>query len=260
MAFKTNYMTKYDQLDRFVKQQQNPTKQDVGAASRQRTQKVLALGESQAEQTKGSMRSSAKGVKNIFRQSDIEASEDRLSTDLQLAAYIQGIEEDSEENRPEARGEESVASERGVPPVDFDEGMIEFAVGALSDVESRGSGGYSAVGPIVKKGMYKGQRAYGKYQVMQGNIGPWTEKYYGKKLTTQEFINNPEAQDTVVENLLMSNWERYGSIEDAVSVWFTGRPVKKGSRASDGSLTGLEYLDKWSKNFIRRRDEELGAN
>lgn len=101
MAFKTNYLTKYDQLNRFVKQQRDPSTKSAGEFSRQRTQKMLALGESQAAQTKDSMGSSIQGVKNIFRQSNIEASEDRLSTDLQLAAFIQGMEEDSEENKIE---------------------------------------------------------------------------------------------------------------------------------------------------------------
>lgn len=257
MAFKTDYLTKYDQLNRFVKKQRNPTAQDVGAASRQRTQKVLALGESQAAQAKSAMRSSAQGVKNIFRQSDIEASEERLSTDLQLAAFIQGMEEDSEENRIQ---EEPVTDAKPLDIVDFDEGMIEFAMGALADVESRGSGNYKAVGPVVNKGMYKGERAYGKYQVMESNIGPWTERFYGTRLTKNEFLANPEAQDAVVENQLMSNWQKHGSIEDAVSIWFTGRTVEKAKGASDQNMSAPEYLTKWTKNFVRRRDEELGAN
>ena len=261
MAFKTNYMTKYDQLNRFAKQQKDPTTKAAGASSRERTKKMLALGQAQAEQTKASMQSSAQGVKRIFNQSDIGGSRERsLAPDLDMASWIQGIEEEASENKPEEVLQENSVTERGTPLVDFDEGKIEFAMGALSDVESRGSGGYSAVGPVVRKGMYQGQRAYGKYQVMEGNIGPWTKKYYGTKLTAQEFVNNPEAQDTVVENLLMSNWEKYGSIEDAVSVWFTGRPVKKGSKSSDGSITGLEYLDRWKENYVRRRDEELGDN
>lgn len=145
--------------------------------------------------------------------------------------------------------------------VDFDPDMIDIAMGALSDVESRGSGGYKAVGSVVKKGMYKGQRAYGKYQVMEGNIGPWTEKYYGKRLSKEEFLANPEAQDTVVENLLLSNWEKYGSIEDAVSVWFTGRPFKKAQTAgaSDDDIGIPEYMDRWRSNYNRRYNESLGG-
>lgn len=143
---------------------------------------------------------------------------------------------------------------------DFDESMIDLALGALSDVESRGSGDYKAIGPIVKKGMYKGQRAYGNYQVMKGNIGPWTEKYYGERLTPEEFLNNPEAQDTVAENVILANWEKYGNIEDAVSVWFTGRPYKKAASlgAADQNIGVPEYLNRWRSSYNRRYNESLG--
>ena len=52
MAFKNKgHMTKFDQLDRFVKQQLDPTTAGAGATSRQRTKQYLALGQAQAEQT-----------------------------------------------------------------------------------------------------------------------------------------------------------------------------------------------------------------
>jgi len=156
--------------------------------------------------------------------------------------------------------EELEATEEVAPTSDFDPSMIDIALGALSDVESKGSGGYEAIGPVVKKGMYKGQRAYGNYQVMEGNIGPWTEKYYGERLTPEEFLKNPEAQDTVAENVILANWEKYGSIEDAVSVWFTGRPYKKaaGLGAADDNIGVPEYLNRWRTNYNKRYNESLG--
>ena len=101
MAFKTNYMTKYDQLDRFVKQQRDGATQGAGVGSRERTKKMLALGEAQAEQTKVSMESSAKGVRRLFNQVDIKESRGGLDPDLQTAAMMQAIQEDFEENKPE---------------------------------------------------------------------------------------------------------------------------------------------------------------
>lgn len=258
MAFKTNYLTKYDQLNRFVKQQRDPTTQAAGAASRQRTKKTLALGEAQAGQTVNAVQSSLQGVRRTPSRFDISTSRERgLGPDFDVASWMQSIEEEAAENKPE---EEPVTDNKPLNIVDFDEGMIEFAMGALADVESRGSGDYKAVGPVVTKGMYKGERAYGKYQVMESNIGPWTEKFYGTRLTKNEFLADPEAQDAVVENQLMSNWQKHGSIEDAVSIWFTGRTVEKARGASDQNMSAPEYLTKWTKNFIRRRDEELGAN
>jgi len=102
MAFKTDYLTKYDQLNRFVKQQRDGATQGAGVGSRQRTQKMLALGEAQAEQTASAMRASAQGVRRIFSQSDIASSRgSELSPDLQTAAMMQAIQEDFEENKPE---------------------------------------------------------------------------------------------------------------------------------------------------------------
>jgi len=156
--------------------------------------------------------------------------------------------------------EELEATEEVAPTSDFDPSMIDIALGALSDVESRASGGYEAIGPLVEKGMYKDQRAYGKYQVMEGNIGPWTEKYYGERLTKEEFLANPEAQDAVAENVILANWEKYGNIEDAISVWFTGRPYKKAvaEGAADQNIGVPKYLEKWRTNYNRRYNESLG--
>lgn len=142
--------------------------------------------------------------------------------------------------------------------IDFDEGMLEFATAALADVESRGSGGYSAVGDEVTKGMYKGERALGKYQVMPSNVASWTKKHFGKKLTPEEFLNSPDAQEAVVQGELMSNFQKYGTIEDAISVWFTGRPLKRASAAgaSDQNIGVGEYLSKWTSSFNKYVSEE----
>jgi len=103
MAFKNKgHMTKFDQLDRFVKQQLDPTTAGAGATSRQRTKQYLALGQAQAEQTKQAMRSSAQGVKRMFSKTDISASrEDTLPSDLNIASWMQSIEQESEENKTE---------------------------------------------------------------------------------------------------------------------------------------------------------------
>lgn len=266
MSFK--YLDKYDQLNRFAQENSSvgSAAKGAGATSRQRTKKMLALGEAQAADTVNKMRSSARGIRKIFDQSDISASrKERLGPDLESAAMMQAIQEDFEENRREEKpktspfaGGEEKSPDGSTSFLDFDEGMLEYARDAVSDVESRGRGGYSAIGPVVKTGMYKGQRAYGKYQVMEGNIGPWTEKHYGKRLTAKEFLANTEAQDAVVENELMGNWRKHGTIEDAVSIWFSGSPIAQAGKASDGYLTVPEYLKKFRNNYIRRFNEDLG--
>jgi hypothetical protein len=102
MAFKTNYLTKYDQLNRFVKQQRDPTTQAAGAASRQRTKKTLALGEAQAGQTVNAVQSSLQGVRRTPSRFDISTSRERgLGPDFDVASWMQGIEEEAAENKPE---------------------------------------------------------------------------------------------------------------------------------------------------------------
>ncbi len=118
---------------------------------------------------------------------------------------------------------------------------------ALAAIESKGSGDYQALGPVMTKGQYKGQRAIGRYQVMEGNIPSWTKAALGESMTPEEFLASPKAQDRVVEHRLLKTKAKYGSWDDAASVWFTGRPVKTAGNVSDGYTTAPEYLAKFRK-------------
>jgi len=253
MAFQ--YDQKLKQLDTFAKQ-----KADTGMAGKssvQRTQKYIGLGQKSAAQTTERAEGAKAGVRKLYDQVDVGSSRGKdADVDFQMAAWMQALEEQKMEDMPDPGTREPTSK------IDFDEGMIEFALGALGDVESLGSGGYQALGPVVKTGMYKGQRAHGKYAVMPGNIGPWTKKHYGKELTPSEFLQNDQAQDVVAENELMGNWEKYGSIEDAVSVWFTGRPFSKATAegAADQNITAVEYLGRWRKYYNKRLKKEFGDN
>jgi hypothetical protein len=229
-------------------------------------------GASQAKQARATRGLGGRRVLNTEMVTDSEAK----SVSEQMLSYFSDIDAQNkkarEENEAKARAAEEANAE--VDPVtgeieskvsavaDFDESMIEIALDALSDVESRGSGGYKAMGPVVKSGMYKGQRAYGKYQVMEGNIGPWTEKYHGERLTAEQFLNNPEAQETVAQNLILSNWEKYGNIEDAISVWFTGKPYKKAASlgAADQNINVTGYVEKWRNSYNKRYNESQGED
>lgn len=227
-------------------------------------------GASQAKQARTARGLGGRRVVNTEKVTDSEVE----SLSEQMLSYFSDIDTQNKKAREEnkARAEAAEAANAEVDPVtgeieskvdavtDFDESMIDLALGALSDVESKGSGGYEAIGPVVTKGMYKGQRAYGNYQVMEDNIGPWTEKYYGERLTPEQFLKNPEAQDAVAENVILANWEKYGNIEDAVSVWFTGRPYKKAASlgAADQNIGVPEYLNRWRKNYTKRYNESLG--
>mgnify|MGYP001098837505 CR=1 FL=1 len=115
---------------------------------------------------------------------------------------------------------------------------------AIASIESAGSGGYSALGPITQRG----NRAYGKYQVMDFNIGPWTEKYLGRRMTPDEFLASPEAQDAVFRGEFGSYVQKYGNPQDAASAWFTGQPRSSGANRKDIlGTTGSGYVEKFNR-------------
>lgn len=94
---------------------------------------------------------------------------------------------------------------------------ISFEAFLWSITQQESGGNYGAVGPWVN-----GSRAYGRYQVMDFNVGPWTAQYYGKRLTPQQFLANREAQDAVVRGVLGGYFKKYGP-EGAAAMWYSGR-------------------------------------
>jgi len=131
-------------------------------------------------------------------------------------------------------------------PVEGDVGRAREALGMTES-----SGNYKAVGPVVEEGMYAGDRAYGKYQVMGENIPSWTEEILGKAYTIEEFLSDKAAQDKVAEYRLQASYDEHGTWEDAVSVWFSGRPMKTAGNADDGYLSVPQYVTRFQKFFGR---------
>ena len=84
---------------------------------------------------------------------------------------------------------------------------------------------------------------------MPGNLPEWSRLALGRVVTEEEFMENPEIQDTIFFDQMMRNYRRHGSWEDAASVWFTGRPAREGARASDGGLTGSQYVNRFTNRF-----------
>lgn len=87
--------------------------------------------------------------------------------------------------------------------------------GAVSSIESGGN--YRAVGPATRNGA----RALGKYQVMDFNVGPWSEEVIGRRVSPQEFIAKPEIQDAIFKGKFGQYAEKYGP-EGAAKAWFAG--------------------------------------
>jgi hypothetical protein len=115
---------------------------------------------------------------------------------------------------------------------------------AIKSIESDGSGGYGALGPLTAKG----DRAFGAYQVMGANIPSWTKQALGQTLTPDQFLKNQGAQDSVFDHFFGKSVSKFGNPQDAASVWFTGRPLKSGAGAQDVlGTSGSEYVDKFTK-------------
>lgn len=156
-----------------------------------------------------------------------------------------GAPDTSSSGRPTSRGSSGRSGSGGnvLGPATPISGEVGQARESLAMVES--SGNYQAIGPVVKEGMYKGDRAYGRYQVMGKNIPAWTKEVLGESMNPREFLANEKAQDAVVEYQLQKSYDKYGTWEDAASVWFSGRPVKSAGNASDGYNTVPEYVSKF---------------
>jgi len=77
-----------------------------------------------------------------------------------------------------------------------------------------------------------GSGATGLGQVMPENIGPWTEKYLGKRLTQEQFRNDVDAQMTVIlgrfkdmlNQSISAGYSDEEAMRRAASEWYSGRP------------------------------------
>jgi len=121
-------------------------------------------------------------------------------------------------------------------------------LGAIANTESGGQKDpYAALGPLTKKG----DRGYGKYQVMGANIPSWTEEALGQKMNPDEYLANKDAQEKVARHYFGKSLEKYGNPEDAASVWFTGKPRSEAGNVAD-------ILGTTNSQYIRKFNEALG--
>lgn len=125
-------------------------------------------------------------------------------------------------------------------------GNMSAYADAIASIESAGSGDYAALGPTTKKG----NRAYGRYQVMDFNVGPWTEAALGKRMSPQEFLSDPAAQDAVFNHRFGDYVSQYGP-EGAASMWFTGRPHAPNAKDILGT-SGAGYVGKFNRALQQR--------
>lgn len=104
----------------------------------------------------------------------------------------------------------------------------------LEVLAAKESGGkYDALGPTVTYKSGQQDRAYGKYQIMGANIPQWTQEHLGRPMTPEEFLRNPEAQEKVAQGQFTKYLKQTGSVDDAVAMWASGRPLAQSANDRD---------------------------
>jgi hypothetical protein len=158
------------------------------------------------------------------------------------------IGEHAEEAQNDGQGPAPAATSGGEPfHVAPPNPELGAAATKIKDIESSG-GNYSVVGPETN-----GDRPYGAYQVMGNNIPIWTQEVLGQKMTPEEFLADPEAQDKVAFAKLQQYYDQYGTWEDATSMWHHGHSLAHAiaSGAKDVLGTRTEDYAKQVGDFVR---------
>lgn len=125
------------------------------------------------------------------------------------------------------------------------ESDVDKVAAAIAMIESSGSGGYSAIGPVTRTG----DRAYGKYQIMGRNIPEWSKEALGRSMTPAEFLASPEAQDVIAKKRLGRYIDKYG-VSGAAAAWHGGEGGMSdlSRRDSLGTSTG-EYVSRFNRHL-----------
>lgn len=126
----------------------------------------------------------------------------------------------------------------GIPP---QTGDVQPYLDAIASIESAGSGDYSAIGPTHDKL----GRALGRYQVMEANIGPWSQEALGRAVTPDEFLSNPQIQDAIAGHRFQQYLQQFGDPALAAQAWFAG-PGGVGTNRKDVLGTSVpEYAQRF---------------
>lgn len=79
--------------------------------------------------------------------------------------------------------------------------LFSQMLGSISQQESTNN--YNAIGVPTTSG----NRAYGKYQVMDYNIPIWSKEYVGREVSPLEYLRSPEIQEKVAQGQLRKYYD-----------------------------------------------------
>lgn len=117
-------------------------------------------------------------------------------------------------------GQPNVSQSSG-PPSNGD--MFGRFISAISGRESGGN--YRARNPD--------SGALGRYQIMPGNVAPWSREALGRSISPNQFYNSPSLQDQIARFKLQQYVRQFG-YEGAAVAWYAGPGTAKKYLASGG--------------------------
>lgn len=107
---------------------------------------------------------------------------------------------------------------------------------------------FAAIGGQESGGNYNAVNARtgasGKYQIMPGNIGPWSRQYLGRRISVGQFRSSPQLQEQLARAVLSEYFRKWGA-RGAAAAWYSGSPTRADNynrfRSNEPSIG--EYVD-----------------
>jgi hypothetical protein len=148
-------------------------------------------------------------------------------------------------------------------PLPIDKVTDQILNGLMSSIISQESGGKSNLQHPVSK-------AVGLGQVLPSNIPSWTKETFGQELTTEQFLNSPDAQFYTIRYKLFEYYQRailassgdlYLAVRRVGSQWYSGKadlyestePVATGPSIRDYTMQVLSrFQNFYPQNYIVR--------
>lgn len=132
-------------------------------------------------------------------------------------------------------------SQQGINP------KVGNVMAGIAHVESGGAKNpYSLIG----RDTGKGDHALGKYQVLASNVPEWTQEALGQKMTPQEFLSSPDAQEKVAQYMVNKHLQAGRSPQDIGSIWFTGKSLAEAGNVKDAyGTTPTQYVNKMNEGM-----------
>ena len=133
------------------------------------------------------------------------------------------------------------------------DGPFDAAALTSAHVDMESGNNYAALGPVIESGMHAGDQALGKYQVMPNTLAMWSNEVFGREVTPEEFMANPDLQDQLYYEKFIKVAEQEG-MHNALSKWHSGlsynEAVQKG--VADQNMSTVDYVDSVIANYQRK--------